>query len=108
MDRVGLALSLGIAIGACDAEPGDEPPTTGDQLRAPPVTVARVASSPGAYEGQTLRIVGEVHDVIDTHVVSLRGRGLLWAPKVYAISRTPLLVDGHPASRDEPVRVIGI
>lgn len=57
-----------------------------ERLKAPGVTVAELADDPGRYDGQTVRIEGEVDARPGERVLLVRGEGLLWAPSIAVVA----------------------
>jgi hypothetical protein len=84
-----LAIACAAASCACDETPPPEGAAPGEQeIRAPTATVAELVGDPSAYDGQTVRVTGEVTKVLDSRAFLLRDFGLLWAPKIAVVAAT--------------------
>lgn len=102
-----LAIACAAAFCACDETPPPEGAAPGEEIRAPTATVAELVGHPAEYDGQTVRVTGEVTKVIDARTFLLRDFGLLWAPKIAVVvaTRTGRVA---PFREHNRVRVIGI
>ncbi len=111
MRLVVLALSCAVAAGACDddAIPMSRQQAQGEVfLGPPPLTVARVVHDRARLDGQTVRVVGTVRDVISPRAFVLADHGLLWAPTVPVIGRSAASFGGELLANGAEVQVIGI
>lgn len=61
---------------------------TAPYLQAPPVTIAALVGDPERYDGQTVRLAGEIEDRPSAHVLLVRGEGLLWAADIPVVAVT--------------------
>jgi phospholipid/cholesterol/gamma-HCH transport system substrate-binding protein len=66
-------------------------------IRAPGVAVVSLAHAPGAYDGQTVRIVGEAAQVLAPRAFVLEGRGRR------RFAGSALTEGGSPGGHDDPI-----
>jgi hypothetical protein len=83
-----------VILGLCGACRNDEPVCAPSgsgpaRIRAAPVSVDRLVHAPRSYEGQTVRVTGDVARVLDDHAFLLRGDSSSSAPTVAIVGPTP-------------------
>jgi hypothetical protein len=77
-------------------------------MHAPSVTIVALARDPAHYEGQTVRLGGDVEARVGPRVFVIRGEGILWAATVVVFARGPDTFDTTPPGEGERVEVRGI
>jgi len=100
-----LAIACAAVVCACDETPPPERIAPEAEIRAPTATVAKLVGDPAEYDGQTVRVTGEVTKVLDARTFLLRDSGLLWAPKIPVVAA---IRKGRAAPFQEHNRVLAI
>jgi hypothetical protein len=96
------------AVAACEDSPpenGAEPPE--QVLRAPGVTIVSLVNDPERYDGQTVRLEGEVESHVGRRLFVVRGRGVLWSAEIPVVARTRDVLGAIPPVDDDDVEVRG-
>lgn len=93
-------------LAACEQGGPEAPPEQPeDVLRAPGVPAHDVGPS---LEGHTIRVAGEVVEVLDDRTFVLAGESLVWHALIPVVARTPVFLAGLPLEQHELVVVTGV